>query len=513
MPKGRTLKVSTAHIARFLRGRKRPLEHMSDGLSHKLELKTCRAYGRTAKLDRATVYIAKAEHLSKPVRLPADSLLLVAGKPSRSVTITGQFITVASISAEELLNDIIELFQVFSEFETDLHLALERGASAQELIDRATPLFDNELLLMNSRLKMLAHSYDRIVLYDMSGLDQLADDDFAPMELSSFFQNDAIFHDVEKLRGAFYYEPSIFSIRLCCLNIVEQNEYAARLVLCETTHEIEQCDENLFVYFGSFIQRWYDQVGAESESREDALAAVVGDLLDNVAVSPARIDAAYSRRGWNRDDALVCACVMSAGYESHERTLPFLSSQISLTYPETCTVERGEYMAMLVNLSEHGDNPDSFFALTSIMQRESNLRIGQSPVFRSIEDVGGRFTQAKAALEIALEKHPQRWRNTFTSLRLEYLKHALDGSIETRLLVAEEIERLARYDEANSTSYVDTLRAYCDAGMNALEASRKLYVHRATMVYRLGRIREIGGIDFNDQEQMLYIRLSLKVFG
>lgn len=48
--------------------------------------------------------------------------------------------------------------------------------------------------------------------------------------------------------------------------------------------------------------------------------------------------------------------------------------------------------------------------------------------------------------------------------------------------------------------------------MNALKTASELYVHRATMMYRLKRLREIAGIDFDDADQMLYLQLSFRLF-
>lgn len=505
------MKTSVAHLVRFLQARIDGTMCVPDDISHELTLAACRAYDRGVKLNCDTVYVASAYGLPRTVRLPEGSILLVAGSVPTNVRIDGWHMTVEGANNTQLLNDVLELFQGFADFESGLHAAVESGALAQDLVDLATPLFGNEILLMDSRLRMVAHSYDRIALYDVSGIDQLDDFGFAPAEVSDFFHNDAIFQGVENMREPFYYDTSVFAVRVYCINIFVQGEYASRLVLSETAHEIERCDENLFKYFGAFVQRLYDQVSVESDSRDDALATVVEDLLDNVSVMPARIDAAYERRGWSRDDMLVCACLMPAGYGAHERTIPLLCRRISRDYPETCAVERDGYVAMLVNLSTHEDNPDSFFAHMSIMQRESNLRIGQSPVFKDVEEVSGRFAQAKAALEIARDQGLQQWRNSFSSLRLEFLERVLGESMESRMLVAEEIDKLARYDEDNGTNYVETLRAYLDAQMNAQSAAINLFIHRATMVYRLRRIREIGGIDFDDADQLFYLYLSLRV--
>jgi len=38
-------------------------------------------------------------------------------------------------------------------------------------------------------------------------------------------------------------------------------------------------------------------------------------------------------------------------------------------------------------------------------------------------------------------------------------------------------------------------------------------MRRVTMAHRLKRIQEIGGVDFNDYDQMLYLQLSFRLFN
>jgi len=47
--------------------------------------------------------------------------------------------------------------------------------------------------------------------------------------------------------------------------------------------------------------------------------------------------------------------------------------------------------------------------------------------------------------------------------------------------------------------------------MNAMAASRELYIHRSTFLYRLDRIREIAGVDFDNRDMLFYLELSYRI--
>ena len=65
-----------------------------------------------------------------------------------------------------------------------------------------------------------------------------------------------------------------------------------------------------------------------------------------------------------------------------------------------------------------------------------------------------------------------------------------------------------QYDKANGGDYLHTLKVYLNNQMNAVKTAQALFIHRATMVYRLDRIRELTGIDFKDPDKMLHLTIS-----
>lgn len=72
------------------------------------------------------------------------------------------------------------------------------------------------------------------------------------------------------------------------------------------------------------------------------------------------------------------------------------------------------------------------------------------------------------------------------------------------------IQQLAEHDRKTNGELVRTLDAYLEHGGALAEAAAALNVHRNTLLYRIGRIEEIIGMDLKDTNQRLNLHVALK---
>lgn len=84
--------------------------------------------------------------------------------------------------------------------------------------------------------------------------------------------------------------------------------------------------------------------------------------------------------------------------------------------------------------------------------------------------------------------------------------------LERPWLLQGGIAGLVALDRDRGTDYLDTLRVFYDCAGDLTTAARKLFVHRNTLKYRLGRIKEISGIDLDDPTERLVAELQTGVF-
>ena len=75
----------------------------------------------------------------------------------------------------------------------------------------------------------------------------------------------------------------------------------------------------------------------------------------------------------------------------------------------------------------------------------------------------------------------------------------------------EEVRVLQAYDERNGSRLVRTLERYLLHVDDPVTAAKELCIHRNTLLYRLGKIRELTGCDLNNGELRLKIQLYLKL--
>jgi len=87
------------------------------------------------------------------------------------------------------------------------------------------------------------------------------------------------------------------------------------------------------------------------------------------------------------------------------------------------------------------------------------------------------------------------------------MKDKVRTAIDTDL-AAPALETLRLHDAKHGTDYYQTLYAYLLCERNQTLTAQKLYIHRNSLIYRIGRIEEIMGMDLNNERDRLYLLLS-----
>lgn len=495
------MKLSLQRIARSLE-KELSLERGTFDWSNDQSFEQCALYDGNIKGE--TLYVADI-----PIPGIKVPFILLSEKKTKSK----HALCVSDVSLESLFNHIQKIFLDFQKLERELLRAVLQRDSVQTLVDLVTPFFDNEIIIMNSDFITAAHSYPELELLRLAGLNQLGPEGDIPLELANFFRNDTIYQNVAVKTDPFYYDPSIFTRRVLCINVFLQNEYASRIVLCEISHTIEACDEDLLVFFSEFVKQLYYQMGTEGQRiSESQFINLIYKLLRGDEVRKLDIDQGLNIHGWKADDQMIIYCIHPDPNEPHVKSLPYYATQISSEFEETIVVVWEDSLCALTNLSKCHLSEEDFVRYFSEYQREANFRVGYSEPFGSLEEVPYRFRQAEIALRVGMTYDPMIWNHRFANCRKQYFQYKLTEELPGRYLVSESIRTLQKYDEENNTEYISTLRAYLDNHLNVVKTAELLYIHRATMIYRIKRMREIAQIDFRNKEQVFYLQMCLELF-
>lgn len=140
------------------------------------------------------------------------------------------------------------------------------------------------------------------------------------------------------------------------------------------------------------------------------------------------------------------------------------------------------------------------------------LMIGVSTVRLADKSLGRPYAEAVEAAEIGQRLQLDPPIVSFESLGLLDWLYRLPAEALRHNPYWMKVETLAEHDHKTNGDLLHTLEAYLDYGGALAEAAGAINVHRNTLLYRLGRIEEIIGIDLKEVEQRLNLHVALKGF-
>ncbi len=191
-----------------------------------------------------------------------------------------------------------------------------------------------------------------------------------------------------------------------------------------------------------------------------------------------------------------------------------------------CVVQIGSLSSSNIDcaLAQHGidvivrfqGNEAIFLAweLASISKLQSALgmKIGISDYFADVDNCADALREARLALAHASDANPLSY-YSHTSANAPWLPQSLHDASEA---FRQVLGALMDYDSAQGGQLVHTLRLFLENNRSWINTSKKLYIHKQTLVYRMRRIEEITGrsLDSTDDVAILWFAVrSAEIAG
>lgn len=480
-------------------------------------LERCEIYDGGTILNTGVLYIAAAENLPDEILIQEDTAMICIGSPPdaykkppiRLLVLDGKENLI------KLSNEVNHIFFEYNTLEQKLQDSVNKGLSIQYLVDLMAPYCnENELIVNNAEFRFLGISNKIERVMEISGYDQPTSNGMLSPEIVEYFKNDIIFAQIRDLTEPFIYEPSIFICRLMCMNVFYQGEFVCRVMVAEDRNAFRGYEAGLIRFFASIVQLVFDLTEDDSMILpRDHLTDMFADLLHGASVKSWRLENSMIQRGWSVSGPYLCASIMMSDRDYYIRTVPYYCQQFNSKFRGCCSFEYDRGIVCVVDLAYYDNSSECFMSTYLERFRDGYFRVGYSNAFADILDLRYHYIQAAIAIRIGLEQFPSRWYHKFSDIVFYYMASKLTEELDGRFLCAPEILTLARYDHENQGDYVHTLKLYLDNQLNAVKTAQDLFIHRATMKYRLKRIEALTGIDFKNSEKILYLSLSLKFFA
>ncbi|WP_432360980.1 PucR family transcriptional regulator [Sporosarcina sp. UB5] len=144
--------------------------------------------------------------------------------------------------------------------------------------------------------------------------------------------------------------------------------------------------------------------------------------------------------------------------------------------------------------------------------KDISVQVGIGSVVSNIAEIPKSYREAQDALDLGETLNGLESVTAFSELGIFRLLRHIKDSTTLLQFIPQSLKELLEYHQANQADLLKTLQTFLECNQNISQAAKLLFVHYKTVVYRLERIKEITGMDFNDSEEMLSVRVGLKIY-
>ena len=134
--------------------------------------------------------------------------------------------------------------------------------------------------------------------------------------------------------------------------------------------------------------------------------------------------------------------------------------------------------------------------------------IGVGTTVDNLKDLARSFKEAQAALEVGKVFDTDKTIVCYNSLGIARLIYQLPTTLCESFL--KEIFKRGSIESLDQETLF-TIQKFFENNLNVSETSRKLFVHRNTLVYRLEKIKKITGLDLREFDHAIIFKIALMV--
>lgn len=385
------------------------------------------------------------------------------------------------------------------------------------LIDCAAEELDNPLLVVDPTYHYAAHAGFNVADDDTSAFARVVrteqSDESIADEGINYIISQGIDEELARTAGPVIRHNDIYELDTMTQAITAHGVSQGRVMAIAHNHAFTAEDKNIFSFLAKLLAQELQKGGFLSIGNAQAGPYFLGRLLDDVAPNPIATKRRMDLIGFKPLD---------------QRFIVVLKPKEGLFDARGANSVRGQLAAFLHHgLATHYDgalvalitrNPTPQLgkedeAILARIAAANNLYVGISNAFSQVTDARAHYAQACAAIQYG-STYTKILEDTGVYRYCEYVPmEMLDICNDHMNLICychPAIWVLYQHDQEHGSELVETLYAYMQNCFNTARTAALLSLHKNTLLYRLGRIKEITGNDLMSGEDLFLFHLSIR---
>ena len=487
----------------------RHVEHQFHNRNEAATLEGIRFYRKGLKLASNYVYLLFPEDLGLDFRSCEEIHFIAMGDANlENFSFTSSVISIRSEGDPHTVYNVIqEIFEKYAAWDNALQWALQAENPLDRMLMVSQEIFENPMFIHDTDFYVLScpRWVEGMLRWEKEAR---TGREMVPMELINEFKVDEEYLSTLKARRVSMFSATIRGYRILFANLWSHDRYSGRICVDELERPIRKSDYLHLKYLAGMIMLCMERQKLLWLSIGSDIDQFFTDILEGKEPSE-QLPRDYLRYlNWNREDKYLVLKIASGREDYRAMTPAGLFGYIEAQIAEGRAFLYHQDIAVIVNLTASKTTVAEVLSNLAYILREGLFKMGVSTELDNFLYIRDGYTQASVALEYGKNSGSMLWYFHFEDYALHFLLDCARRQIRSPLLGSEKLRKLMQYDAENHTDLYHTLEIYLKLERNVVQTAKSLFIHRSTLFYRLDRIQKIADVDYENEQERLYLLLS-----
>ncbi|HEX9060179.1 MAG TPA: helix-turn-helix domain-containing protein [Clostridia bacterium] len=396
------------------------------------------------------------------------------------------------------INDLNEIDIKLALYMQDLFDGFCSNRGLQYLIDKAREKFARPLILIDTSGKLLAASYDAVNVF------QFVQNENKNIYLTEYILlqicSDKIDDNIEKENNSI--RNLVSSIKIDTIEI-------GKFVVYENNIPFQDIDFMLINKVSPLICAQLQKNILLNLDNNNLPNYLLADLIEGKQIDESITKNKHHYLKWARTEHLYILVIGSNRQETFDSQISGIFRTLKSYIPVgQCIVHAPGIVAFLDQLlfNKLFNSPNSKF---NEFLNKNNLYAGISQKYTLLNDSKKHYLNAVTAMETGLKRNMHC--SFFEDCTLYIIYELISSEYDQMDFCHPAVTMLIAYDKDNGTNFLETLKQYIFYSSSPGEAAKILNIHRNTLFYRIGKIKEMTGISLEHGDEICKIYLSIRL--
>ncbi len=415
---------------------------------------------------------------------------------------------------------------------TEITLA---GGGSKEIAEKSADLINNPLIIVDSKWNLLTYVEHADNPYPLEEILNLKNrQKVFPLEFIKGVPND-VANFKKSIKRKYNIDEKFVVCRIMPISAL--NELYGYIVIWETVNKMKKIDYIALERASITLALDRIKVKEIEEAKHQIRRDFFDDLLTGKIESSSGVNSLAELHGMDTNKNYVCMVIRINTGSINEKKDIIASKrelrniiEIIIRAAEelardkkfsTVSIYRGNQIILFLPVA-NTESPKTARDFSKEFGRELyestkktlphlEINIGMGKLYDSILKLNFSFAEAQEVIKMGKKLSRDSKVLHFEDFVIYHLLESGTSRVELESFYENTVAELVRHDLENKTNLVETLEQYFAYQGNISEASKELYIHRNTFIYRLDKIKTILNTDLRDAEEALEIQLGLKI--